>query len=121
MGTNYYWVKKANPCDACGRADVERWHIGKSSEGWVFALNTHPEGLGVCGLEHWIVMWVQQFVGYTHHIEDEDGIVVSIEEMLRVILFRYEPYQGLRRFSSDDPGFIRHAIGTYDIMCGEFF
>lgn len=39
MGTNYDAVY--NRCECCGRA--ESVHIGKSSAGWRFAVEMHPE------------------------------------------------------------------------------
>jgi hypothetical protein len=47
MGTNYYMpVEK---CDHCGHKP-KALHIGKSSAGWCFSLNTHPaEGINRLG------------------------------------------------------------------------
>lgn len=38
MGTNYYAVKT---CECCGNED--KYHIGKSSGGWVFSLHVEPD------------------------------------------------------------------------------
>ena len=42
MGTNYYAIKT---CECCGNKD--KYHIGKSSAGWVFSLHVEPDnGIG---------------------------------------------------------------------------
>ena len=107
MGTNYYMTVDA--CPHCGRGRDEL-HIGKSSAGWVFSLNTHPDD-GITGLDDWREAWKR------NPIRNEYGDAVKPEEMERTITARKT---GLRRHDIDGRFCIAHGEGTYDLMRGEF-
>lgn len=111
MGTNYYMT--VNACQCCGRAESEL-HIGKSSGGWVFSLNTHPEN-GIETLDDWRAAWAD------NRIRDEYGQTITPEEMERTVTQR-KPWQGrvLLRHSIDGTFCLAHGDGTFDIMRGEF-
>lgn len=137
MGTNYYIQRGI--CEHCGRGDQDL-HIGKSSGGWVFALNTHPE-LGIESLDDWRREWSRGT------IINEYGDTLTAEEMERVIAnrqpvrprdwsavpFGYHSMEdflahnhalpdptGLLRHMVDGRHCIAHGDGTYDLMRGEF-
>ena len=128
MGTNYYVA--LDVCPHCGRGE-DSLHIGKSSAGWVFSLNTHPEH-GIKSLEGW-----QNFLR-GKMVFDEYGSRVTLAELLRVILRRSwpgrEPFEpeflernhaeagpnGLLRHRIDGRHCIAHGKGTWDIMRGDF-
>lgn len=128
MGTNYY--HSDNPCPHCGRGD-EALHIGKSSAGWCFSLNTHPEE-GIESLDDWKARWTEK------SIRDEYGDPVSPDTMLRIITDRHRPARhafdpewlrsndaipgpnNLARHQIDGRFCIAHGDGTFDIMRCEF-
>lgn len=127
MGTNYYMA--VNVCSHCGRGE-EELHIGKSSAGWVFALNTHPEH-GLVSLDAWSEAWE------TNPIRNEYGDPVTADEMLGVVIKRGPGKggwdaeflarnqatpgpNGLLRAAVDGRLCIGHGDGTYDLMAGEF-
>ena len=111
MGTNYFMA--VNACPHCARSENEL-HIGKSSGGWVFSLNTHP-GNGIETLADWKAAWAG------NGIRDEYGRSISAEEMERIITER-KPWEGrqLARHAVDGRFCLANAIGTYDIMRGDF-
>ena len=111
MGTNYYMA--VNACPHCHRSESEL-HIGKSSGGWCFGLNTHPDN-GIESLDDWRAAWAN------NRIRDEYGSPISAEEMDRTITER-KPWQGreLARHTVDGRFCLANAIGTYDIMRGDF-
>lgn len=111
MGTNYYMT--VNPCAHCGRGEQEL-HIGKSSAGWMFSLNTHPDD-GIETLDDWRAAWV------SNPIRDEYHQNISAAEMERIITER-EAWNGcpLQRHRVDGRLCIAHGPGTWDIMRGEF-
>lgn len=111
MGTNYYL--REDVCEHCGRGRGDL-HIGKSSAGWCFSLNTHPYD-GILSLDDWQHAWSQPKTA----IYDEYGRQVSPDEMLRVITKRDHP-SGLRRHTVDGRHCIAHGEGTYDLLVGEF-
>ena len=76
MGTNYYLEKK-DPCPHCGRG-FDRLHIGKFSNGWIFALHVIPE-LHLFDLRDWQKFWEGE------KIFDEYGQEFSGEDMLKLI------------------------------------
>jgi len=113
MGTNFYLIREC--CEHCGRGS-DQIHIGKSSAGWVFSLNTHPDE-GINTLKDWEEQWSQP----STRIVDEYGDVITLDEMRKRILKR--SWNGsstnLRRHPID--GFcVAHGDGTYDVMRGEF-
>lgn len=112
MGTNYYMM--FGRCECCGRAESEM-HIGKSSGGWNFALNTHPEN-GLKTLADWQAVWA------LHPIKDEYGQVITPEEMLRTVAERkpWRDDEPLLRHEIDGTHCLAHGDGTYDIMNGYF-
>ncbi len=133
MGTNYYHEMRANHCAACGRADAERLHIGKSSAGWVFSLRTYPDK-GI----HTLGDWVKRLeAGGT--IRDEYGEEVTLGDMLAVITARMGASQtwtpgeltqngaeagphGLARISGAHflQRGVAHGPGTWDLCPYEF-
>lgn len=135
MGTNYYMM--SNACQHCGRGEQEL-HIGKSSMGWCFSLNTHPDD-NIHSLEDWRAAWA------ANPIRDEYQQAITPAEMERIITQRvgrfpdkgaplgYESRErffemndaepgpcGLLRHRVDGRHCIAHGEGTYDIMRGEF-
>ena len=122
MGTNYYTIKRCGHCH-----HEERLHIGKSSAGWCFALNTNP---GIASLDDWRRKFAED--GIT--IEDEYGQTMTVHEMITEITERvgsgrkYSDFagmgvqgpNGLRRSAVDGSHCIEHGPGTWDIMRGEF-
>lgn len=136
MGTNYYLYK--NCCAHCGRGDDSK-HIGKSSSGWVFSLNTHHDE-GISSLKDWEEAWATEGAV----IKDEYGQVIPIEEMVGIITRRswgfrkekppgyysWEEFHqknhslpgpnGLLRHQIDGSHCIAHGEGTYDLMQGDF-
>lgn len=111
MGTNYYL--RWNPCAACGRGEDDL-HIGKSSAGWAFSLNTHPDN-GIESLDDWKAAWADRA------IRDEYGSTITPAEMERIIEAR-EAWQDrpLARHQVDGRHCLAHGPGSYDIMRGEF-
>lgn len=111
MGTNYYMTVDA--CKSCGRGTQEL-HIGKSSAGWVFGLNTHPEH-GLESLDDWLAAFIN------HPIKDEYGRAINAREMQRIICERvgWEGRQ-LRREAVDGKWCIANGNGTFDLLRGEF-
>lgn len=135
MGTNYYMT--VNACPSCGRGEREL-HIGKSSGGWCFSLNTHPDDC-LTSLEEWRAAWAN------NPIRDEYHRAVSPAEMERIVTERSWPRpeaipfgyrsltdfceinhaapgpNGLWRHKVDGRHCIAHGDGTFDLMRGEFF
>lgn len=137
MGTNYYLVTEG--CGSCGRGQSEL-HIGKSSYGWCFSLNTHPFD-GIACLEDWKERWSRPGT----FIRDENHQTIAPDSMLSTITERV----GARRKSGAPLGYssldefytlnsaergpgnllrhrvdgnhcIAHGDGTFDYMRGEF-
>lgn len=102
MGTNYY--VKSSACHHCGHRP-EAIHIGKSSAGWVFALNTHPE-MGINNIADWLAYLADK------EITDEYGGDVSLGKLIETICGR----KGEMRRSHD----ARRGEGTWDYHCGDF-
>lgn len=111
MGTNYYMTVDA--CSSCGRG-TQTIHVGKSSGGWVFSLNTHPDN-AIETLDDWKGAFAN------HPIKDEYGDSICAAEMLRIITER-QGWQGreLRRHEVDGRFCLAHGDGTYDLMRGDF-
>lgn len=81
MGTNYYWVE--NQCPTCKHAP-DRWHIGKSSGGWVFlwhALESEESPIGAPVYS--VAAWRQVFKR-PGGIEDEYGAPVSVSQLMQL-------------------------------------
>jgi hypothetical protein len=125
MGTNYYWNNK---CPTCGHS--EEIHIGKSSCGWVFSLNVHPDK-DINSLPD----WESRFLIPTSTITDEYGDVISVQEMMETITERSHPNPPPEEWLSREKAIMgpnnltRHPIGefcigygdgTWDLMVGEF-
>lgn len=117
MGTNYYVNDVRAPCECCGQTTTRQIHIGKSSIGWVFALNTHPD-LGLVDLESWISFLVER----PHDIVDEYGQPRELGELLCNILDRPPRQDGqpLMRSPVDGTRVLKNGYGTYDLCRGEF-
>lgn len=135
MGTNYY--QHGNVCERCGRGDAPR-HIGKSSWGWCFSLHVYPED-GINSLED----WKRILKGPGTFIEDEYGIKISLQCLLKVITERElasanraygyssvaefhelnhseDGPNGLFRHRLDEQRCIGHGEGTWDLIVGYF-
>lgn len=131
MGTNYYLHLNQDPCPTCGHDISEVLHIGKSSAGWCFSLNTHEER-GIDSLKEWKAIWPKGVV------RDEYGRELTLTKMLEVITRRWrdDPCDwtadmyvrnhavpgpnNLVRHMVDGSFCIAHGPGTYDLMRGEF-
>lgn len=131
MGTNYYWKEVSAKCECCGNDPAREWHIGKSSVGWCFSLNTHPEK-GLHSLDDWCEAWA------TGAIRDEYHSPIPVKEMVSNIMDRTGRagvYWGpddlksnhavmgpnhLLRHKIDGRHCISHGEGPYDLMRGEF-
>lgn len=97
MGMNYYFE----------RVDLKKkWHIGKSSYGWEFHFEAHPE-LDVYSSEQWLNYIAEGlsktfWKTYAPHSEfksrliDEEGKDIAFEEFLNVVSTekRKESYKG---------------------------
>jgi hypothetical protein len=128
MGMNYYI--EFNICKHCGKPE-KTYHIGKSSYGWVFSLHVDSYE-GVNNLDDVKKLWDGQ------KIVDEDGDIISPEEMLKIITER--KFDGrinhgaafylqnnaipgpnnLARHSIGETHCIGHGPGTYDYIIREF-
>ena len=139
MGTNYYL--EMDRCEHCKRS-ANQLHIGKSSMGWTFALNTYPEK-NITSLAAWIDM----FHANPGSIVDEYGSSISVNEMIKLITKREahinfdnkpwgyssweefhvdnnsksDPSIGLLRRKIDFRFCIGHSNDTFDLVKGEFF
>jgi len=112
MGTNFYWTKEGQPpCECCGRSyDDETIHIGKSSAGWMFSLHVTDEIQS-------LVDWQARFYWPDSYIEDEYGKRLTPIEMITRITMRDPDSQ---RHEIEYNGRVRHGLGTYDLIRGEF-
>lgn len=78
MGTNYYAHKVCpNACEHCG---IEGIHIGKSSGGWKFGFQGHPDE----GLTSWKA-WRERLSQPGVSILDEYGVEHSLDEFTAVV------------------------------------
>ena len=111
MGTNYYvQTEPADICATCGHVSGgEDLHIGKSSAGWVFMLNAHPE-YGINTFND----WVQYLCVRQGAIKDEYGKHVTYEHMILAIVERSHPQGKLKRNHADDDRWV-NGEGTWDI------
>lgn len=146
MGTNYYlYEPDTNHCSCCGRYDAGRkLHIGRSLFGWCFALHVdYPIGendweprIGVSSLDD----WKNLFKIPGNVIKDENGKVISVEDMIQIITERKSDQSrpikraisaigktigesgpnGLIRSKIDKEHCIGHGEGTWDYIVGEF-
>ena len=138
MGTNYYAVieSEMGACPTCGRDGhlvEKRWHIGKSSYGWCFALHIGSEREPHIpeSLEAWKSTWKSSI-----RIENEYGETMTLESMEKIITGRDHPHankdrdwfisnhavpgpNNLARHSLGDHC-IGHGEGTWDLITGEF-
>ena len=144
MGTNYYAIMEETEtecphCERTGYIQSVRWHIGKSSHGWCFALHvgdSHEPHIPR-SLAEWQKVWERCV-----RIEDEYKRAVTTVDMLKIVTERqgfpgaddkrreYDWY----RSNSAEPGpndlarhsmkydshCIGHGDGTYDLIKGVF-
>jgi len=134
MGTNYYLVENDSEavCSMCGKPNKEPWryHIGKSSGGWCFALHVDA-AFGINSLDD----LMPYFEDSRYRIEDEYGDVHSAAEMLLIITKRYwrdrqlsEEFLRRNHAIIGPNGLLRsiskycagHGEGTWDYHTGEF-
>ena len=134
MGTNYYLKK--NVCKECGRG--EELHIGKSSAGWHFGLQTYPDD-NIVSLRDWKELFAE------NEIRDEYDRLITAKEMNKIITKRgrgekwgekpqmYKSWAEFHRINHSGKGLngllkhkvdgrfcVRNGEGTYDYMIGEF-
>jgi hypothetical protein len=146
MGTNYY-AELGTRCDHCGRDPEERYHVGKTSVGWVFSLHVvesyewppdHDDFQGLARPVDWST-WMDLLSRPDVTIRDEYGDAVSLDRMEAVVTRRrrwdegrdddprsmgaghwWDPAVGLWRARVDD-GRSRPVPGeTYDLVHGCF-
>lgn len=126
MGTNYYL--QVNYCLSCGRGDA--LHIGKSSQGWAFALHVYPKNdicdgltdetmgaLEVSGIESWSE-WKSLITAPGAVITDEYGNTIAGADMVNRITDR-GGLRGLRSHAEVDRT-AKRGLGTYDYCKGDF-
>lgn len=119
MGTNFYAVKLMPTSCNCSNCDQihyqeQKFHIGKSSGGWVFAVHAEEE-LNLMTWEAWKDFL---FCGHYERIEDEYGYDQTPEQMVDWVESRSWP-GGLLR-SHSDPRCIAQGSGTWEVFRGEF-
>ena len=129
MGTNYY-IEKKEPIEKTLFQMPLRLHIGKSSGGWTFALNTSV----IPTLDEWIKLFKDE----TLIITDEYGRFIADSEMVDIITKRswdkgkidkdddfwernhaVRGPNGLAR-AMEIPGTVVHGKGTYDLCFYDF-
>ena len=95
MGTNYYLVyneKVTNKCPCCEQeiTKYKELHLGKSSNGWTFALHVYPEQ----GIHTWgdVLYEILQATGKGGWIKDNYGTEVEIDMFVDVVTERSGPY-----------------------------
>ena len=144
MGTNYY-ITIPNICPYCKKElSREKFHVGKISIGWVFALHIYLEK-NINTLEDWRAIFLSG-----KQIKNEYGAIVLPEIMFNIIEnlntkksdFSWEDAKiphgydswedfheknhseegphGLLRRKIDNTHCIGHGSGTYDYCVGEF-
>jgi len=104
MGTNYYF--ELNKCETCGRAD--RIHLGKSSLGWNFLLQTND--LYYIGNWQEMKKWILEAKG---NIVDEYGRRISKQKFIELV----ESWKG--KSHSNLPGCFEDKDG-YDFCSADF-
>lgn len=104
MGTNYYTETPA--CEvACEHCSEKReLHIGKSSGGWKFGFQGHPD----LGLISWVA-W-QKFLA-DRPITDEYGRELSLDELRQVVEDRRAPRGLARPICRVEPSAEEIAVG----------
>ena len=123
MGTNFYLRERGTKTDDLDAA----LHIGKSSQGWCFALHVIPEE-GLFDLPD----WERKFRDPKYEIIDEYRKPVSVDEMIFWITQRsfprpWDPADLARNSAVAGPNNLaRHTYcatpgaGTWDCCRGEF-
>ena len=101
-----------NACPHCGRH--ERLHIGKSSAGWCFAVNVHPDR----GIETWEA-WKDLLTQSKATIINEYDEPVSLDELIYNVENRSHP-NGLKRHEVDGRYCVSNGVGTWDCLTGDF-
>ena len=112
MGTNYYAkINEEVTCKECGHVTGgDLVHIGKSSAGWVFALNV----LSSECFDDW-EDW-RRFIKYSSiGIVDEYGKEISLGEMDNIVTKRSHPSGRLKRLFQEEPTRWERGDGTWDI------
>ena len=128
MGTNYYLI--FDECEHCGHSANKR-HIGKSSNGWHFALHVYPED-EINSLSDWTTLWEKGDA----EIQDEYGKTMGFCELLEIIEKREGLWPPTKQFCQNNHCFlglnnlasceidgkhcIGHGKGTWDLCIGEF-
>lgn len=134
MGTNYYLVDiSVECCPTCGKHKEEPWryHIGKSSAGWCFAVHVDKDE-GILSLDDLL----PKFTDPRYRIEDEYDRVISAVEMCQIIMDRAgkptsnntpeflsqnHAIVGPRNLLRATGGWVyAHGEGTWDYFTGEF-
>jgi hypothetical protein len=117
VGTNYYHELRANHCAACGRADNESLHIGKSSAGWCFGLHIYPDK-GINTLGDWVKRLESGGI-----IRDEYGEEITVGDMLAVIVARkysgvWAPGELAANVAAPGPHGLARIAGTHSLQRG---
>jgi hypothetical protein len=134
MGTNYYLIENvtAAACPTCGKQHKEPWryHIGKSSAGWCFAIHV-DEDEGIQSLDDLL----PKFIDKRYRIEDEYGEILTAVEMCQIIMARYNSKANFTpEFLAQNFAMVGtnnmlrathqfcagHGDGTWDYYTGEF-
>ena len=154
MGLNFYLVYPEQvdvECHCCGHVKQEhkKLHLGKSSNGWTFALHVYPEQ----GIHTWgdVLYEALQATGKGGWIKDEYGTEVEIDMFVDIVTERSSHYTiehniaiatAYNIWYKDVADFLRkkeavagpnnllrhkidqycvgHGEGTYDYIVGEF-
>ena len=119
MGTNFYLVKLCPTSCNCPECDQvhyqeQKFHIGKSSAGWVFAVHAEEE-LNLMTWEAWKDFL---FTGEYERIENEYGDFFLPHEMVDWVENRSHPVGLLR--SLTDSRCIAQGKGTWEVFRGKF-
>ena len=102
MGTNYYAV------DQWG----QKFHIGKSSAGWCFALHVKNEN---------DTLWdVLERHSENTRICNEYGDEITMDKLIVIIAGRESGPNGLLRHKVDGIHCVKNGEGTWDCLIGEF-
>lgn len=155
MGTNYYLVynEKVDSVCPCCKHEITKYkelHLGKSSNGWTFALHVYPEQ----GIHTWgdVLYEILYATGKGGWIKDEYGTEVETDMFIDIVTERgsnntidemveknnrlgFSTVEGVGYYLAYNMavrgpnnllrpkignGCIGHGGGTYDYLVGEF-
>lgn len=132
MGTNYY-IKPNKECHFC-RCFGEELHIGRSSNGWCFALRVYPDR-DINNLNAWkelLKLYSSSiydeygdpitFEGLIHMIEDRRGGIKFDEPYIENMLDSYSSWYEFHAGNNSAPssyGLLRRRLGGIVVAHGE--